>query len=211
MISKEKGRFYRWLLMKQCLSYKSAHSSAADSDPSSEMDLKTNMQQGSLTEKCLLPARTKQSHCDQLLFSIPSPATLLWLQVNWVSGIFLGTNSFCPSVPGRTRKVATLVWKREDTCSPHRLKYTESRTCSFIHKISTGFFWDQKHGPSYMALSRNGNLFPLGMAFRTLIRKVKNKLGSEGSMLWEASRNLPLHLLWVSYSTSLCPHLLILR
>lgn len=44
MISKEKGRFYRWLPMKQCLSYKSAHSSAADSDPSSEMDLKTNIQ-----------------------------------------------------------------------------------------------------------------------------------------------------------------------
>lgn len=109
-----------------------------------------------------------------------------------MSGVFLGTNSVCPSVPGRTRKVATLVWKREDICSPHKLKYTESRTCSFIHKISTSFFWNQKHGPSYMALSRNGNLFPLGMAFRTLIRKVKNKLGSEGSMPWEASRNLPL-------------------
>lgn len=79
MISKEKGRFYRWLPMKQCLSYKSAHSSAADSDPSSEMDLKTNMHQGSLTEKCLLPARIKWSRCDQFLFSIPSPATLLRL------------------------------------------------------------------------------------------------------------------------------------
>lgn len=64
------------------------------------MDLKTNMHQGNLTEKSLLPARIKWSHYDQHLFSIPSPATLFQLQVNTVPGLFLGTNSFCPSVPG---------------------------------------------------------------------------------------------------------------